>query len=174
MARRINGRPRSVFGLGVAAAVLAAVSGCGGSVSAPKAAAPHSATAPGSSAATTPPPAATPSAVTSAKSAVVYGCDQKPVASPADFTLACGDGEVGLKDLVWSDWGRPTAVAKGKYLAVSCVPSCAQGTEVPYPAKVTVSGLSHGSYTVLHISAPRAPSPAPAYRLDAQGPVETH
>ncbi len=164
--------------LGVAAAVLASLSGCSRSGAAPTAGATPSAASPGMSVATAQPTrtpgavvTATPSAVSAA---VVYGCDEQPVSSPATFTLACGDGKVSLGNLVWSNWGQPTASATGKYLAVSCVPNCASGTEVPYTATVTVGGLSNGSYTVMHISAPQAPSPTSAYRLDARGPVEAH
>ncbi|GHE14959.1 hypothetical protein GCM10010339_88000 [Streptomyces alanosinicus] len=58
-------------------------------------------------------PADTPGAVATAtrtapSSAVVHGCDGRPVRSPARFTLICGDGKVSLGDLVWSNWGQPT------------------------------------------------------------------
>lgn len=166
MARMTEGRRAGTCALGAAGVLLAAVAGCGGSDSAAHGAhggATQPSTAPSSTAATTRPVAAP---------AVLHGCDGQPVRSPATFTLACGDGKIGLGSLVWSGWGRPTATATGKYLAVGCVPDCASGTEVPYAATVTVTGLNGGSYTAMRISAPQAPDPAPAYRLDPEGPVE--
>lgn len=163
MMRMTEGWRRRTFTLGAAGVALASVSGCGGSGSSSDGGSPHPATAPRTVAATTR-PAATP--------VVLHGCGGQPVTSPTTFTLACGDGKISLGSLVWSDWGRPTASATGKYLAVGCVPDCASGTEVPYAATVTVSGLLDGGYTVMHISAPHAPSRTADYRLDTQGPVE--
>jgi hypothetical protein len=109
-----------------------------------------------------------------AASVVVYGCDQKPVTRPAQFTLACGDGTITLSSLTWSNWGQPTATATGTYSLVVCVPSCATGTEVHVGATVTVSGLRGGSYTVMHINAPNAPNaytPTMDYTLSSAGPA---
>jgi hypothetical protein len=92
---------------------------------------------------------------------------------PVTLTLACGDGTIALSGLTWSNWGQPTATAKGTYSLVICVPSCATGTEVHYAATVTVSGLRSGSYTAMHINAPNAPkdyTPTMDYTLSPAGP----
>ncbi len=47
-----------------------------------------------------------------------------------------------MNDLVWSDWGSPEATATGTEELDDCTPNCAQGHNTPYPATVTLAGLT--------------------------------
>ena len=47
----------------------------------------------------------------------------------------------------WTGWGSDTATATGTVIDEGCVPNCASGSQTPYPATVTFSGLSGGAYT---------------------------
>lgn len=106
-----------------------------------------------------------------ATAAVLYGCDAQPVAQPEDFILLCGDAGETLVHLAWSGWGESSASATGQLVVKSCTPDCADGASIPYVATVTVTDLSGGSYTRMHISAPQAPVPAQNFAVDTQGPV---
>ncbi len=110
-------------------------------------------------------------ASSAAPQVVIYACDGQPVGRPAGFILACGDGGLALQSLTWSGWGGPTATANGELRQNICIPNCATGGSVSYPAAVTVSGLTGGRYTSLHTTAPTAPDPSSNFRLDLNGPV---
>jgi len=47
----------------------------------------------------------------------------------------------------WSSWGSASTTASGTVNYQGCVPNCAEGSETPYPATVTFSGLTGGQYT---------------------------
>ena len=47
---------------------------------------------------------------------------------PADFILACGDGNSRLLRLHWSQWGPEAATAVGVNAVNDCKPYCAAGT----------------------------------------------
>src|SRR5438132_585595 len=68
-----------------------------------------------------------PTAGTLRASAVIFDCGGNAVAAPGDMVLACGDAAAGVKALVWSNWGGPTASAKGTGYMDDCAPNCAQG-----------------------------------------------
>ncbi|GHI03859.1 hypothetical protein AQI88_08700 [Streptomyces cellostaticus] len=55
---------------------------------------------------------------------------------PADFILACGDGNSRLLGLHWSQWGPNAATAVGVNAVNDCKPYCAAGTFHSY--RVTV------------------------------------
>jgi len=79
-----------------------------------------------------------------------------------------GDGTGYVNVISWTNWGRPTATAKGTLEENSCSPSCATGKYTGYPATVTLSGLSpyaNGAeaYSTMVISAPTAPNGHNAY-----------
>lgn len=101
---------------------------------------------------------------------VIYGCDGQPVGQPTGFVLACGDGGVALQGLTWSGWGGSIATATGLLRGNTCVPNCAVGGSTSNSASVTVSGLTGGRYTSMHISAPGARDPSLDYRLGLNGP----
>jgi len=88
----------------------------------------------------------------------VVTCTDEMQTEPATITTSA-DGAVYIKALTWSNWGSATAVGSGTLERDNCQPSCAQGTYSPYPATVTLSGLTpYGNgemaYAVMTISAP--------------------
>ncbi|MGW5861454.1 protein kinase domain-containing protein [Streptomyces sp. NPDC055239] len=109
----------------------------------------------------------------STRPAAIADCGGQPLDEPTELLLACGDGKVGLKGLVWSDWGTPAARATGQGWEVVCEPSCANGREVQYAATVAVSVLAAGRYTVMEVRAPKAPADSVVvnYSLDPYGPT---
>ncbi|RAG85199.1 hypothetical protein DN069_12940 [Streptacidiphilus pinicola] len=124
---------------------------------------------------TTVPPRATPTSRGGSSAAtttvVIYGCDGRPVGQPATFILFCGDAGAALQSLAWTGWGGPSATAAGWLRQNTCVPNCAAGGSVSYPATVTVSGLTGGRYTSMHVNAPSAPTPSSDFKLGLNGPV---
>lgn len=127
--------------------------------------------------AVTEPSAEVPTTVTtrsSTRPAAIVRCSGDYLEEPESLLLACGDGKATLKGLTWSDWGLSTAHATGQEWATVCRPSCANGTEVRFPATVTLTGLAGGRYTMMQVRAPQSPyGPVSRYRLDANGPTQT-
>jgi hypothetical protein len=111
---------------------------------------------------------APPSTAPPAGSAVVYGCDRQPVSKPKTYTLTCGDGGVFLDQLVWASWDKAKATATGVQTQNSCVPSCAAGSPVSTHATATLSGLSGGHYTKLHIVTTKGTTD---YTISTTGPL---
>jgi hypothetical protein len=60
---------------------------------------------------------------------------------PKEISIS-GDSTGEVKDLVWSNWGSAQATATGTELLDDCNPNCAEGHNTPYPATVTVAGLT--------------------------------
>ena len=58
---------------------------------------------------------------------------------PSSIQLTCGDGTVVASNLIWSKWGSTTAVGQGSVNEVSCIPNCANGKDVAYKARLTLS-----------------------------------
>ncbi|MEU8033094.1 hypothetical protein [Streptomyces sp. NPDC049099] len=59
---------------------------------------------------------------------------------PAEFILACGDGNSRLSGLHWSDWGPDGAKAVGVNWVNDCTPYCAAGTFHSYPVVIRLAG----------------------------------
>ncbi|MQY34309.1 hypothetical protein SRB17_22750 [Streptomyces sp. RB17] len=59
---------------------------------------------------------------------------------PADFILACGDGNSRLTGLHWSQWGPDGAKAVGVNWVNDCDPYCAAGTFHQYPVVIRLTG----------------------------------
>jgi hypothetical protein len=81
---------------------------------------------------------------------------------PSDITVAA-DGATFLKNLTWSGWGTATAMGTGILEGDNCIPNCAEGSDTPYDATVTLSGLApygngEQAYSVMVLSVPSAPS----------------
>ena len=110
------------------------------------------------------------SAATGTSLASVETCDRQPVTEPQSYVLACADAGIALEQLVWSNWGGPAATAAGVQIQNGCVPSCAAGSPVSTKATATLSGLSGGHYTKLHVVTAKGTSD---YTIDANGPVVT-
>jgi len=88
----------------------------------------------------------------------VVSCTNAMQTKPAIITPSA-DGAVYVRALTWSDWGGATAVGSGTLERDNCQPSCANGTDVPYPVTVTLSDLTpYGdgemAYAIMTISAP--------------------
>lgn len=60
-----------------------------------------------------------------------------------------GDSGNVVTNIVWSSWSPSTGVGQGSWNYDNCVPDCAQGTETPYSATITVSNPSSGQFTQL-------------------------
>jgi hypothetical protein len=108
----------------------------------------------------TAPPSTTPahSVGTGAPLPIVYTCDGQAVVRPSSLIVACADAGMALVGLHWTNWGGAVAHATGTLQEKQCIPSCgASGTIDTYRASATVSGLNHGHYTEIHITAPPAP-----------------
>jgi hypothetical protein len=67
---------------------------------------------------------------------VLVDCLRKPRVRPANFLLACGDGNSRLTSLRWSHWYADWALAKGRNVVNDCDPYCAAGTFHSYPVVV--------------------------------------
>ena len=67
---------------------------------------------------------------------VLVDCFWNRHVRPADFILACGDGNSRLLGLHWSQWGRQAATAVGVNAVNDCKPYCAAGKFHSY--RVTV------------------------------------
>jgi len=88
----------------------------------------------------------------------VVSCTNAMQTKPAIITPSA-DGAVYIRALTWSAWGGATAVGSGTLERDNCQPSCANGTDVPYPVTVTLSDLTpYGdgemAYAIMTISAP--------------------
>jgi len=68
-------------------------------------------------------------------SACGYGENQKP----DGITLACADGGISVDGMKWNSWGGDSAAGTGIFHRNLCEPSCADGTYIEVPVKVTVS-----------------------------------
>lgn len=73
-------------------------------------------------------------AVTAASGPVLVTCTNKQKREPASFVLACADYNSELIRLDWQSWGATSAQATGTWHVNDCVPNCALGTFINYPA----------------------------------------
>nr|WP_031223960.1 hypothetical protein [Streptomyces roseochromogenus] len=67
---------------------------------------------------------------------VLVDCTWHKNVRPADFILACGDGNSRLDGLHWSQWGPHGATATGVNMVNDCKPYCAAGHFHAYPVTV--------------------------------------
>lgn len=67
---------------------------------------------------------------------VLVDCSFQRTVRPADYILACGDGNSRLLDLNWTKWGSRAAMAEGLNAVNDCKPYCAAGKFHSY--RVTV------------------------------------
>ncbi|MFC4503894.1 MULTISPECIES: hypothetical protein [Streptomyces] len=77
-----------------------------------------------------------PAARQQVRTPVLVDCLWHPQVRPADFLLACGDGNSRLVSLHWSNWGTDSARATGINVVNDCDPYCAVGTFHRYPVVV--------------------------------------
>lgn len=90
----------------------------------------------GTASATPATPSADHAAAHRSEDPVLVDCFWKPQERPADFILACGDGNSRLTSLDWSRWDANSAVAKGRNVVNDCEPYCAAGTFRSYQVVV--------------------------------------
>ncbi|MEU1462769.1 hypothetical protein ABZ467_19195 [Streptomyces sp. NPDC005727] len=67
---------------------------------------------------------------------VLVDCSFQRTVRPADYILACGDGNSRLLGLNWTKWGFRAAMAEGLNAVNDCKPYCAAGKFHSY--RVTV------------------------------------
>ncbi|MGW0765620.1 hypothetical protein [Streptomyces sp. NPDC002676] len=67
---------------------------------------------------------------------VLVDCFWQRNVRPADFILACGDGNSRLTGLHWTQWSPGGATATGVNYVNDCDPYCAAGTFHGYPVIV--------------------------------------
>ncbi|WP_405550904.1 hypothetical protein [Streptomyces sp. NBC_01171] len=65
--------------------------------------------------------------VTHRTAPVLVDCQWRKDVRPADFILACGDGNSRLNGLKWVKWDSESAVAEGVNVVNDCDPYCAKG-----------------------------------------------
>ncbi|ARP68700.1 hypothetical protein LK07_01745 [Streptomyces pluripotens] len=80
--------------------------------------------------------AATPTPEVRVPRPVLVDCLWHQDVRPADFILACGDGNSRLTGLHWAQWGPREATAIGMNVVNDCKPYCAAGTFHAYPVIV--------------------------------------
>ncbi|TGN79260.1 hypothetical protein E5083_06325 [Streptomyces bauhiniae] len=67
---------------------------------------------------------------------VLVDCQFQKNVRPADFILACGDGNSRLTGLNWVKWDSQSAVAEGVNVVNDCEPYCAKGVFRSYHVTV--------------------------------------
>ncbi len=67
---------------------------------------------------------------------VLVDCFWHPEVRPADFLIACGDGNSRLTSLHWQLWNPSSALASGVNVVNDCKPYCAAGKFHSYPVIV--------------------------------------
>ncbi|MGW5334264.1 hypothetical protein [Streptomyces bauhiniae] len=67
---------------------------------------------------------------------VLVDCQFTKNVRPADFILACGDGNSRLDGLTWVKWDSESAVAEGVNVVNDCDPYCAKGVFRSYHVTV--------------------------------------
>ncbi|MEU1408788.1 hypothetical protein ABZ471_42100 [Streptomyces sp. NPDC005728] len=82
------------------------------------------------------PPTPTPTPRAEVSQPVLVDCLWNHDVRPADFILACGDGNSRLTGLHWTQWSPDAAVAVGVNMVNDCKPYCAAGTFRAYPVTV--------------------------------------
>ncbi len=66
-------------------------------------------------------------------------CLGKPVITPRQVTLSCGDAGFSVDRLRWTGWGESFAAGRGRARVNDCDPSCADGQVHVFPAVLIAS-----------------------------------
>ncbi|QNP68408.1 hypothetical protein IAG44_02250 [Streptomyces roseirectus] len=74
-------------------------------------------------------------------------CAGRALTRPADYVLACGDGNSRLTSLRWTRWDSSEARGHGVNVVNDCVPYCAAGTFRAYPVTVRLHAPKARHYT---------------------------
>lgn len=69
-------------------------------------------------------------------------CGGSPQVRPDVIVVVCNVNDITAENLTWSDWGKPTATAKGSATVDLCsYEDCASGDYVSVPIDVSVSKI---------------------------------
>jgi len=80
-------------------------------------------------------------------------CGSSLQVRPDAVTVVCNANDITAVNLTWSDWGKPTATAKGSAIVDLCAyEDCASGDYVSVPIEVTVSNIMHCTKNALAYS----------------------
>jgi len=94
---------------------------------------------------------------TAADSVYLSDCGYGYTAKPSKITLTCGDGNVGIEKISWSNWGKNVATGQGTYFYNNCLPYCAAGKFIRFKIAFSVgstwleSGTKKKVYSQLQI-----------------------
>lgn len=67
-------------------------------------------------------------------------CGSDPQVRPDVVLVVCDTNDITAENLTWSDWGMPTASARGSAVVDLCsYEACASGNYVSVPIEITVS-----------------------------------
>ena len=71
-------------------------------------------------------------------------CGSSPQVRPDVIMVVCDTNDITAENLTWSDWGKPTATAKGSATVDLCAyEECASGDYISVPIEVAVSKIMH-------------------------------
>ncbi len=80
--------------------------------------------------------------LTQAATPRVLTCTGSLVVKPALYVIACADHNSFWQKVKWANWGATTAIGIGQYVQNDCVPNCAEGHFITYPATFLLSRLT--------------------------------
>jgi hypothetical protein len=69
---------------------------------------------------------------------VVVDCIGQRQARPSSFILTCADANDALSGLHWVNWAASQAFGTGTEVVNTCIPDCADGKLVSYPALIAL------------------------------------
>lgn len=73
-------------------------------------------------------------------------CGSNLQVRPDVVLVVCNTDDITARKLIWSDWGKPTASAKGSATVDLCAfTSCASGDYISVPIEMTASKIVHCS-----------------------------
>jgi hypothetical protein len=75
-------------------------------------------------------------------------CGSNPEVRPDAVLVVCNTDDITARNLIWSDWGKPTATARGSATVDLCAyEDCASGDYVSVPIEVAASRIMRCSKT---------------------------
>jgi hypothetical protein len=72
------------------------------------------------------------------RSVVVIDCIGQQQTRPSSFILTCADANDALSGLHWVNWAASQAFGTGREVVNTCIPDCADGKLVSYPALIAL------------------------------------
>jgi hypothetical protein len=73
-------------------------------------------------------------------------CGSSLQVRPDVVSVVCNTDDITARNLIWSDWGKPTASAKGSATVDLCsFTDCASGDYISIPIEMTASKVVHCS-----------------------------